>query len=59
MLGTALKPMPLDLLATAVIFAVKLVILWYAVIMQSWRASSAKARFVGTMKEKLSYHLEP
>ena len=57
MLGAALKPVPLDLLATAVIFVAKLVILWYVVTVQSWRASSAKTRFVGTMKEKLSYHL--
>ena len=57
MLGVALKPIPLDLLVTAVISVMKLVTLWYVVTVQNWKASLVKARFVGTMKERSSYHL--
>ena len=57
MLETVLKLAPLNLLATAVTSAVKLVILWYAVTVQNWRASLVKAKSIGTMKERLSYRL--
>ena len=59
MLGAALKPVPLNLLVTAVTFVEKWVTLWYAVTVQNWRALSVKARFVRTMNSSIPSHYQP